>query len=372
MKKLKYDTTLEINSKNLISNLNYFRSKLHSTTKIMVMVKAYGYGLGPSGIAKIMENNSVDYLGVANILEGVELRKAGIKLPIMIMKPELESFDLIIEHQLSPVIFSFHSFQALLKALKKYPTKVESYPINVKIDTGMHRLGFSPDEVPELIKQLKKHPNLKVEGVFSHLAASDQPEHDDFTKKQISLFKELVAGIEKHITYKFDKHILNSNGALRFPDAQFDMVRLGIGLYGFVADPKDAKHIKNVAVLKTKIAQLKTIPKGDTVGYGRKGKATKQLTIATVPIGYADGISRRIGNGNWQVKLHNKFAPTIGTVCMDMCMIDVTGIDCKEDDELYIFYDQQSTVQLSELLQTIPYEILSSISPRVKRLFLTR
>ena len=342
------------------------------TTKIMVMVKAYGYGLGPFGVSKLVENNAVDYLGVANILEGVELRKAGINLPIMIMKPELESFDLIIEYQLSPVIFSFHSFQALLKALKKHPTKFNSFKINIKLDTGMHRLGFSPDEVPELIKQLKKHTNIKIESVFSHLAASDQPEHDEFTHFQIQLFEKLSGEIAQSTPYKFDKHILNSNGALRFTHAQYDMVRIGIGLYGFVSDPEDAKHIKNVAVLKTKIAQLKTIPKGDSVGYGRRGLAKKETLIATVPIGYADGISRRIGNGNWQVKLNGKFAPTIGSVCMDMLMIDVTGIDCKEDDEAFIFYDQASTKQLSELLQTIPYEILSSISPRVKRLFLSK
>lgn len=370
MRKLKYDTTLEIHSKNLISNLNYFRSQLLPTTKIMGMVKAYGYGLGPFGVAKLLEENGVNYLGVANILEGVELRKAGIKLPIMIMKPELESFDLIIEHKLSPVIFSFYSFRSLLKALKKHPKKIDSFQINIKIDTGMHRLGFSPNEIPELLLALKKAPQIKVEGVFSHLAASDEKNHDDFTKLQIIRFKEVISKMEKTIHYRFDNHILNSNGALRFPEAQFDMVRLGIGLYGFVSESKHTKHIKNVAVLKTKIAQLKTIPKGDSIGYGRKGKATKQLTIATVPLGYADGISRSIGNGNWKVKLHNKFAPTIGTVCMDMCMIDVTGIECKEDDEIYFFYNQDSTKQLSSVLQTIPYEILSSISPRVKRVFI--
>lgn len=311
MKKLHYDTTLEINSKNLISNLNYLKSKLQPTTKIMVMVKAYGYGLGPIGVSKIMESQKVDYLGVANILEGVELRKAGITLPIMVMKPELESFNLIIEHQLSPVIFSFHSLFALVKALKKHPEKFKSYLINLKIDTGMHRLGFNPDEVSELIQQLKNHPNIKIESIFSHLVASDQPEHDEFTKHQINLFDELIGTLEKQFTYKFNKHLLNSNGALRFPQAQFDMVRLGIGLYGFVADVADAQHIKNVAILKTKIAQLKTIPKGDTVGYGRRGLATKEIQIATLPIGYADGISRRIGNGNWKMKVNGKFAPTI-------------------------------------------------------------
>lgn len=336
----------------------------------MVMVKAYGYGLGPTGVSKLMESQKVDYLGVANILEGVELRKAGITLPIMVMKPELESFDLIIEHQLSPVIFSFHSLFALVKALRKHPKKFKQYLINLKIDTGMHRLGFNPDEVPELIFELKKHPDIKIENVFSHLAAADQPEHDKFTHQQIQLFDKVILDFQKQFTYKFDKHILNSNGALRFPAAQYDMVRLGIGLYGFVADATDAKHIKNVAILKTKIAQLKTIQKGDTVGYGRKGIAENEIQIATLPIGYADGISRRIGNGNWQMKLNGKFAPTIGTVCMDMCMIDVTGINCKEDDEVFVFYDQTSSLQLSSLLQTIPYEILSSISPRVKRLFL--
>lgn len=341
------------------------------TTKIMAMVKAYGYGLGPTGVSKIMEAEKVDYLGVANILEGVELRKAGITLPIMVMKPELESFDLIIEHQLSPVIFSFHSLKALIKALDKHPKKFKSYLINIKLDTGMHRLGFNPNEVPELISQLKKHPNIKVESVFSHLAASDQAEHDNFTHHQIKLFDELFKKFEQHFNYKIEKHLLNSNGALRFPEAQYDMVRLGIGLYGFIADAKHDKHIKNVAVLKAKIAQVKTIQKSETVGYSRKGLAVKETKIATIPIGYADGMSRLLSNGNWQMKVNGKPVPTIGSVCMDMVMLDVTDVLCKEDDEVFVFYDKKSILKISELLQTIPYEILATISPRVKRVFTT-
>jgi len=338
----------------------------------MVMVKAYGYGLGPTGISKIMEAEKVDYLGVANILEGVELRKAGISLPIMIMKPELDSFDLIIEHQLSPVIFSFHSLKALIKALDKHPKKFNSYLINIKLDTGMHRLGFYPNEVSELINQIKKHPNIKIESVFSHLAASDQAEHDNFTHHQIKLFDTLFKEFEQTFDYKIEKHLLNSNGALRFPEAQYDMVRLGIGLYGFCADAEHDKHIKNVAVLKAKIAQVKTIYKSETLGYGRRGLAVKETKIATIPIGYADGMSRLLGNGNWQMKVNGKLVPTIGTVCMDMCMLDVTDVPCKEDDEVFVFYDKKSILKISEILQTIPYEILATISPRVKRLFLKR
>lgn len=335
------------------------------------MVKAYGYGLGPTGVSKIMEAEKVDYLGVANILEGVELRKAGITLPIMVMKPELESFDLIIEHQLSPVIFSFHSLQALIKALAKHPKKLKSYLINIKLDTGMHRLGFNPTDVPGLINQLKQHPNIKIESIFSHLAASDQPEHDNFTQHQISLFDELFQEIEKNYDYHIEKHLLNSNGALRFPEAQYDMVRLGIGVYGFCADEKDDIHIKNVAILKAKIAQIKTIQKSETVGYGRRGLAVKETKIATIPIGYADGMSRLLGNGNWMMKINEKLVPTVGSVCMDMTMVDITGVDCNEDDEVFIFYDKASIRKISNLLQTIPYEVLATISPRVKRVFKT-
>lgn len=338
----------------------------------MVMVKAYGYGLGPTGVSKLMESNNVDYLGVANILEGVELRKAGITIPIMVMKPELESFDLILEHRLSPVIFSFHSLQALVKALDKNPEKIKSYLINIKLDTGMHRLGFNPDEVPELIKRLIKHPNIKIESVFSHLAASDQPEYDEFTQFQIKIFDELVGKFNKSFDYKFDKHILNSNGALRFPKAQYDMVRLGIGLYGFCTAAEDDKHIKNVAILKAKIAQIKTIQKSETVGYGRRGLVEKETKIATIPIGYADGMSRLLGNGNWHMRVNGKFVPTIGSVCMDMVMIDVTDVNCKEEDEVFVFFDKQSILKMAELLNTIPYEILSSISPRVKRVFIVK
>ena len=295
----------------MISNLNYFRSKLNASTKIMVMVKAYGYGLGPTGVSKLMESNNVDYLGVANILEGVELRKAGITIPIMVMKPELESFDLILEHRLSPVIFSFHSLQALVKALDKNPDKIKSYLINIKLDTGMHRLGFNPDEVPELIKRLKNQPNLKIESVFSHLAASDQPEYDEFTQFQINTFDELVGEFNKSFGYNFEKHILNSNGALRFPNAQYDMVRLGIGLYGFCTDPKDDKHIKNVATLKAKIAQIKTIQKSETVGYGRRGLVEKETKIATIPIDLNIPEMKAVGFGVMEEQV-------LGQLCQDL------------------------------------------------------
>lgn len=267
--------------------------------------------------------------------------------------------------RIARIILIYFTFISLLK----HPELLTPYLINIKLDTGLHRLGFYPDEVEKLIQELKKHPAIKIESIFSHLAASDQTEHDNFTRHQINIFEELVSKFEQNFDYKIEKHILNSNGALRFPEAQFDMVRLGIGLYGFCADEKDDKHIKNVAILKAKIAQIKTIQKSETVGYGRKGLAVKETKIATIPIGYADGLSRLLGNGNWMMKIHGKLVPTIGSVCMDMVMIDVTNVECNEDDEVFIFYDKASIRKISNLLQTIPYEVFSTISPRVKRVF---
>ena len=373
-KSLVYDTTLEINMNNLVSNLTYFKSLLAPKTKIMVMVKAFSYGLGTYEVAKLLEENKVDYLGVANIYEGIELRNAGIHLPIMVMKPEIDSFNLMVEFHLTPAIFSIyalHKLMATLESEKKY-NLTNPYIISIKLDTGMHRLGFDESEIEELIQDLKQHTNLKIESIFSHLVATDEKEHDEFTRQQIELFKKMADSIANEFNYHIDRHILNSNGIIRFNADQLDMVRLGIGLYGVSSEPTSQSKLLSVSSLKSKIAQLKNIKKGETVGYNRKGLATTALKIATIPVGYADGLNRKLGNGNWQMIVNGKKASTIGNVCMDMVMIDVTNISCKEGDEVFIFSEANSIAEMAKCIQTIPYEILTAYSPRVKRVFVKK
>lgn len=364
IKPLVYDTTLEINLQHLVANLNYFKTLLKPTTKVMVMVKAFSYGLGTYEVAKALEENKVDYLGVANIYEGIELRKAGINLPIMVMKPEIDSFDLVVEHNLTPAIFSLHALKTLIKSSSKTPIT-----ISLKIDTGMHRLGFDRSEIDELLTILKQHPQITVESVFSHLAASDEAEHDGFTNQQIELFQQIANQLEKGLNQSIEKHILNTNGIVRFIVAQFDMVRLGIGLYGVSSDEETQKQLKSASTLKSKIAQIKTIAKGETVGYNRKGVVNEEMKIATIPVGYADGLSRKLGNGNWEMIVNEQRAAIVGNVCMDMVMIDVTNINCKEGDEAFVFSDENPITEMAKCIGTIPYEILTSYSPRVKRIF---
>lgn len=356
---------------NLVSNLNYFRSLLNPKTKMMAMVKAFSYGLGTYEVAKLLEENNVDYLGVANIYEGIELRKAGINLPIMVMKPEVDSFDLVVQYHLTPTIFSMPSLKALIKTAENNPIITRSSPflISIKLDTGMHRLGFDEKEISELLSILKASSFLKIESIFSHLAATDETKHDDFTNQQIENFQRIANTISNDFNYHIDYHILNSNGIIRFNDAQFDMVRLGIGLYGVSSESESQKKLLPASTLKSKIAQIKFISKGETIGYNRMGIATENLTIATIPVGYADGLSRKLGNGNWKMIVHGKKAPIIGNVCMDMVMINVTNIDCNEGDEAYIFSEKNPITEMANCIGTIPYEILTSYSPRVKRVF---
>ena len=364
IKELVYDTTLEIHMNNLVTNLNYFRALLNPSTKTMVMVKAFSYGLGTYDVAKLLEENRVDYLGVANIYEGIELRRAGIKLPIMVMKPEIDSFDLVVKHDLTPAIFSLHALHALIKSVNN-----STLTISLKIDTGMHRLGFDEKDIPELISILKEHSSIKIESVFSHLAAAEDSTEDDFTNQQIELFKKIATIISSNFDYHIDRHILNSNGIIRFNNAQFNMVRLGIGLYGVCSDVESQKKLLPASTLRSKISQIKKIRKGETIGYNRKGLAAKEMTIATIPVGYADGLSRKLGNGNWNMIVHEKKAPIIGNVCMDMVMIDVSNISCKEGDEAFVFSDKNPITEMAECIDSIPYEILTSYSPRVKRVF---
>jgi alanine racemase len=369
IKKLIYDTTLEIDLNNLVENYHYFKSLVKPSTKMMVMVKAFSYGLGTYEVAQELEKEGVDYLGVANILEGVEIRKSGVKTPIMVMNPEAASFNLMIKRNLSPVIFSFQNLNAFIQEIKEKDTKIP-YPIQIKIDTGMHRLGFNPKEIDALITELKEHQDfVKVESIFSHLAASDEPTHDNFTHQQVQLFEKLSTDFISHFNYKIDLHLLNTNGIIRFSKYQFDMVRLGIGLYGVCADNETQKNLKTVSTLKTKISHIIKVPKNDTIGYDRKGKAKTDKTIATIPLGYADGFNRLLSNGKWEVLINNKKAPVIGNISMDMTMIDVTKVDCNIGDEVIVFGKENTMSAMANCINTIPYELFTIISPRVKRVF---
>ncbi len=362
-----HETILEINLNALIDNLNYFRSKLNPSTKLMAMVKAFSYGSGSFEIANTLQFHHADYLTVAYADEGVELRKGGITLPIMVMNPEEQSFDEMIQHKLEPEIYNFRVLRLLEEALQRSNTK--NFPVHIKLDTGMHRLGFEESELEELVNRLTKLDNIRVQSAFSHLATADEPEQDEFTRLQLERFTRMSNYLKKNIPYPFLLHVLNSVGITRFPEAQFDMVRLGIGLYGIATAKADEDKLKNVTTLKTIISQIKHILAGDSVGYSRKWIAAKDSVIATIPIGYADGLSRKLGNGKGKVMINGNALPIIGNICMDMCMVDITGFEAIEGDEVIIFGDDFPITRLADALETIPYEILTGISRRVKRIY---
>jgi alanine racemase len=363
-----HDTVLEINLNNLIHNLNYYRSKLKPGTGIMPMVKAFSYGSGSFEIANALQHTHVNYFAVAYADEGVELRKNGITTPIMVMNPELQSLDQLIQYNLEPEIFSFNLLEQFANYVSTH--KQTTFPIHIKLDTGMHRLGFEEKDINALIEKLKRYKFLQVKSIFSHLVASDDKALDDFTHQQINLFDKLSKQITNSLNYPVLRHICNSGGITRFPEAHFDMVRLGIGLYGVGINDAEQKQLLNVSSLKTTISQIKHLQAGDTVGYNRKGKITKPTVIATVPIGYADGLNRKLGNGVGHLYVHNKHAPIVGNVCMDMCMIDITGINANEGDEVIVFNSAETLNNLAHTLATISYEILTSVSARVKRVYL--
>lgn len=336
----------------------------------MAMVKAFSYGSGSFEIANIMQFHHVDYLAVAYADEGIELRKSGITMPIMVMNPEEQSYDAMIQYNLEPEIYSLRVFGLFEETIKRSDKKNERpIPIHIKLDTGMHRLGFDENELNELIVRIKNNKHLTVRSIFSHLAGTDEPEHDEFTWQQIKKFNEMCEMIRPHFSYPIMKHILNSAGISRFPDAQFDMVRLGIGLYGIGANALEQAQLQNVSTLKTSISQIKNIPANETIGYSRKGIATRDLQIATVPIGYADGLSRKLSNGKGKMIVKGKAAPIIGNVCMDMCMIDITDIHANEQDEVIVFGDAYPIAEIAKDVGTIPYEILTNVSRRVKRVY---
>ncbi|MVN91121.1 bifunctional UDP-N-acetylmuramoyl-tripeptide:D-alanyl-D-alanine ligase/alanine racemase [Mucilaginibacter aquatilis] len=363
-----HETMLEINLNALLGNLNFYKSKLKPGVRLMAMVKAFSYGSGTFEVANILQYNKVDYLAVAYIDEGVALREAGITLPIMVLNPEPSAFDKVIEFKLEPEIYSFGLLDKFIKYIQNNGN--DHYPVHIKIDTGMHRLGFEGYELSSLCDLLSGNPYIHVVSVFSHLVASDAEAHDDFTRKQIERFEEASARIEAALGYKVIRHLSNTSGITRWPEAHFDMVRLGIGLYGIDgAVPPHLNGLQPIAKLKTSISQIRSIKAGETVGYNRNGSLQSDGRIATVRIGYADGYLRAFGNGVGKMLLKGVLVPTVGNIAMDMCMIDVSDVDVAEGDEVYVFNEQQTIEDLAKQIGTIPYEILTNISQRVKRVY---
>ena len=363
-----HQTVLEINLNAIVHNLKAYQNFLHPSTKVMAMVKAFAYGSGGAEIAGILQYHKVDYLGVAYADEGVELRKAGIHLPVMIMNPEESTFDAIVENDLEPDLYSFellHQFDGYLKRLG-----LQQYPVHIEIETGMNRLGFDAADIKKLGETINQTDSFKIRSVFSHLAGSEDPAEDDFTLQQHAKFISASNELEKMLGYSFIKHMANSAAIIRHPLLQMDMVRLGIGMYGVDAANTRSLELQAVATLKSTIAQIKHLKKGESVSYNRKGIVKRDSVIATIRIGYADGYSRLLGNGVGKMLINHQLVPVIGAVCMDMTMVDITGIsDVNEEDEVIVFGNELSIQQIAEWASTIPYEIMTGISQRVKRVY---
>lgn len=362
-----HDTVLEIHIPALWNNLKYYKNLVGKNVKLMCMLKASGYGSGTAEMAFALQKFGIDYIGVAYTDEGVELKQTNIQIPIMVMLPEKKSFNDTIQYQLEPEIYSFDILNAFIQYLEKH--NISNYPVHIKLDTGMHRLGFLPKEIPTLIQIIKNTSTITIKSIFSHFAASESDEHREYTLQQIQLFTELSHHIENQLQYKVLKHICNSAAVSRYPQAHFDMIRIGIGMYGITDNTNEEKYLQNVLSLKTKIAQIKYLSKGESIGYSRKHILTKDSKIAVIPIGYADGLSRKLGNGNFSVKIKNTLCPIVSNVCMDMTMIDVTNVDVQENEEVIIFDSVQDIKRMAIATGTIPYEILTSISQRVKRIY---
>jgi alanine racemase len=359
-------TTLEINLNAIIHNLHAYTRMLQPGVGVMAMVKAAGYGSGPVEIARLLEYHKVDYLGVAYTDEGVELREAGISCPIMVLNPDPTGFDDLSRHQLEPEVYSL----SLLRELGVWHTEHNPLQVHLKLNTGMNRLGLEASELPEALQLLRQFGNIRVQSLFSHLVASDDPQHDDFTREQAERFCSMCNTLEAGIHRRPIRHLLNSSGLHRFPEYQFDMVRLGIGLYGLDNDPERCRQLRPAHTLKTTISQIRTVPAGHTIGYSRAGVVHRDSRIATIAIGYADGLLRLAGKGRYQVLIRGQLAPTIGNICMDMTMVDVTHIhEASQGDEVIVFGVQPSINALAQTLQTIPYEVLTNLSQRVKRVF---
>ena len=363
-----HQTVMEINLTAMVHNLKEYQEKLLPSTKLMAMVKAFSYGSGSVEVARLLQFYKVDYLAVAYTDEGVELRLGGITLPIMVMNVDEAGFDALIEHNLEPEIYSFSIYHSFHEYLLKQG--ISGFPVHIKLNTGMNRLGFDPEEVESLGKQISKHNTMLVKSVFSHLVGSESAEFDDFTQHQASLFETAVDSLQTHLSYSFIKHIANSSGIFRHPNLQYDMVRLGIGLYGVDSANSNEINLIPVATLKSTIAQIRKVKGGETVSYNRRGVLKRDSIIATIRIGYADGFSRRLGNSVGSLFINGQLAPVAGTVCMDMLMIDITDIpNVKEGDSVEIFGNNLPIQQVAKWSETIPYEVMTGISQRVKRVY---
>ena len=360
-----HETTLEIDLGAMVDNLNYYRSMLSPAVKTVCMVKAFAYGAGFYEIAKTLQDHRVDYLAVAVADEGEQLRKAGITANILVMNPELTAFKTIFENNLEPEIYSFTLLEEMIRACEH--EGYMHYPVHIKIDTGMSRLGFRPDEMLRLIERLQEQTAVVPRSVFSHLAGSDSSDFDAFTHQQTARFTEAATALQAAFPHKILRHICNSAGIERFPEYHFDMVRLGLGLYGI--SPVGDRLIHPISSLRSTILQIHDVPATETVGYSRRGQLARPSRIASVPIGYADGLNRRLGNGLGHCIVNGKPAPYVGNICMDVCMIDVTDIPCHEGDSVEIFGPQLPVTQLAEWLGTIPYEVMTGISTRVRRVY---
>ncbi|MFN3917225.1 MAG: bifunctional UDP-N-acetylmuramoyl-tripeptide:D-alanyl-D-alanine ligase/alanine racemase [Flavobacteriales bacterium] len=362
-----HKTVLEINLSALNNNVNQFKSILKPNTKLMCMVKAMGYGAGGIEVAAALQQQGIDYLGVAYTDEGVSLRKEGITTPIMVMNPEQNSFETLIKNELESEIYSLQQLDQFIRAC--IDAEITGFPVHIKLETGMYRLGFTQEQLPQLTQMLLAQPEVRVASIFSHLAGSDNPELDDFTKLQFKRFQQMVSYIEQELGYRTIKHLGNTAAIARFPEMQQDMVRLGIGMYGI--KNTGAKDLQEVCTFRSVISQIKTVPAGETVGYNRMGKSSKEMKIGIVPVGYADGLRRSLGNGKGKLWINGIFAPIVGNVCMDMCMVDLTKVNAREGDIVEIFGKSQPIEDFAKLIDTIPYEVLTSVSGRVKRIYLT-
>ena len=361
-----HETILEVNLNALVDNLNYFRSFLKPETKMVCMIKADGYGAGAVEIAKTLQDHRVDYLAVAVADEGVTLRKAGITANIMIMNPEMTAFKTMFDYDLEPEVYSFRLMDALIKAARK--EGITGWPVHIKLDTGMHRLGFDPvSDIDEVIDRLRHQNAIIPRSVFSHFVGSDSDGFDAFSARQFALFDEGSRKLQSAFSHHILRHMDNSAGIEHFPERQMDMCRLGIGLYG--VDPRDNRMLSTVSTLKTTILQMRHVPAGETVGYSRKGKIERDSVIAAIPIGYADGLNRHLGNRHGYCLVHGQKAEYVGNICMDVAMIDVTDIPCVEGDQVEIFGEHLPVTVLSDILETIPYEMLTGVSNRVKRVY---
>lgn len=364
-----HETVLEIDLTKMVENLNYIRTRLRPETRIMAMVKAFAYGAGSYDVAQILEYNRVDYLAVAYADEGISLREDGITLPIMVLNPELSSYDAMIRYHLEPQLFSFRTLEHFTRALQA-STEARRYPVHIKINTGMNRLGFDLADLPKLADRLLEIDVLDVKSIFSHLAGSDDPKFEAFTQMQITDFKKGADILSEKLPNPVMRHILNSSGILRYPEAQMDMVRLGLALYGITTSPDFQGKLKPVSTLRTVISQIREVEPGEGVGYTPKMPVSEKTKIAVIPVGYADGLPRLLGNGGGNVLISNVAVPFIGNICMDMSMVNITGLDCQEGDEVEVFGEHLDIYEMAEHLQTIPYEVLTNISQRVKRVFI--